>query len=497
MDENMQYRVAWEIQWILHTIKERLRGSSDPRTVLGMLDETRLIHELIENRDFQDEGIQKTVGIQSIFSMIKQCNNLHNVMDALEKAEQMLMQETKRLKIAFIVQEFALWPSFQSIWEACEDDVDKDIVFVYTREKPLTDQETERFVEPYRKAGYAVKTMKEYSLQEEQPDIVFYQKPYYGFRGCPSPYYVTDANKLTPYTVFVSYCLDVQGGRELERYFYGLPFFYHVWKIIGYSEYYRSKMIQKGYRNAENVVLLGHPKFDVAYSLARGRQYFNPKWQDKIRGRVVVLWNTHFSVAPGTGVGTFLKWKDTVFDYFSKHQDIVLLWRPHPLFWESVVEYLGMSQAEFNVFVQKIAAEDNVIVDKGSDYRYAFCMSNALISDAATFLVEYAASANPILYTVKKDGEQVCNPDYLDGIRIAEETEDMLEFLDDIRLGRISKEECQKNFEMFERTFGKCDGMVGKRILQNVMDEMEKDIKRRAQDTYRLLETGDKHAVER
>ena len=138
-----------------------------------------------------------------------------------------------------------------------------------------------------------------------------------------------------------------------------------------------------------------------------------------------------------------------------------------------------------------------MIVDKGSDYRYAFCMSNALISDAATFLVEYAASANPILYTVKKDGEQVCNPDYLDGIRIAEETEDMLEFLDDIRLGRISKEECQKNFEMFERTFGKCDGMVGKRILQNVMDEMEKDIKRRAQDTYRLLETGDKHAVER
>ena len=67
-----------------------------------------------------------------------------------------------------------------------------------------------------------------------------------------------------------------------------------------------------------------------------------------------------------------------------------------PLFWESVKKEPGVDGREFDQFVKEMAEQGNIIVDAHGDYRCSFAMSDALISDATTFLGEYNATGRDV-----------------------------------------------------------------------------------------------------
>lgn len=494
----MQYRTALEVSNIYKGIIDILCQNNN----ITLASMASSLNNLVNYDDFfasdcnSQSFFDVMACIQDIETCLKKATSFEEAIDALKANLAAMWKQAEPLKLAFVVQEFALWPSFQSIWESCPGNIEKSIVVVYSFNKTLSGEELDYYVEPYRKAGYNVRTSDDYELEVEQPDIIFYMKPYRVYRGCPESFYINKAKTITPFTVFISYCLDVQGGDRVQNFFYGLPFFYHVWRIVGYSEYYRNMMIKRGYRDANNVILLGHPKFDGSYRLTKERNFINDEWKRKINGRKVVLWNSHFSIEPNIGVGTFLRWRTTIFHYFAENRDMVLLWRPHPIFWQIISKTNEINIKEFNMLLSRLESADNVIVDRTGDYRFAFCMSDALISDATTFLVEYAATSKPILYTIKPDGETVCNDDYLVGVNIAEEEDDVLTFLDDVRLDRIEAERTQSNHENFEKIFGKCDGMVGQRILDYVLAEMENEITKKVKNRILLFEKRCEDVVE-
>lgn len=496
----MSYRAAQKAIAMINELVGVLQAKND----VGLMVIRKKLARSIKENEFL---LSKECNLYTNFSIALKMRDVLEILESSQSIKtnlqdlfmlkQSILSERKPLKIAFIAHEFWLWPSFQSIWESCPKDAEKTIVVdIHESESQLSDEELMPYVEPYRQAGYSVRTVNDYDPALEQPDIVFYMKPHCGFRGCSEKFYINDMEKVTPFTVFVSCCLDVQGGELLQEYFYGEPFFYHVWRIIGYSRYYRDKMIERGYCNAENVVLIGHPKFDVSFTLGNQKNYVHKSWQKKIDHRKVVLWNSHFTIEPGLGVGTFLRWYKTIFGYFSNHDDIVLLWRPHPTFWQRIEELPDLEKNSIKSLIDQERNQPNVIVDDSGDYRYAFCMSDALISDAATFLVEYAALARPILYTVKPDGERVCNDDYLLGVCIAEREEDIVSFLNNFRSGNISSSEIQKNKQMFEKIFGECDGNVGIRIINYVLEEMENEIALSAKKWMALMKGDETHGME-
>ena len=390
------------------------------------------------------------------------------------------------VKVAFFTQEYFVWPSFQSIWEHCSgrDDCETRLVYVYSNGKgrPLYDENYYKNVFEYRENGYPLLEMTGFSLEEESPDIVFYMKPYYYLRACPPKFYVDEISKHTPYTAFISYCLDVQGGNKLLKFFYGMPAFYRMWKVVAYSRYYYSMMKKYGFRNGDNAVLLGHPKFDFTYRALVKREFQNKEWAEKIAGRPVVLWNSHFSVEENGGVGTYFIWKDTIFNYFKRNKDIVLLWRPHPIFWQTIRQQPGFDLGDFTEFLNSLRASDNVIVDDSSDYRYAFSMSDALISDAATFLVEYCGAGQPVLYTPKKNGEFIINEDYLRGIDSAETAEDILAFLDNVK--KQDNKDKDKRIALFKEQFGESDGRNGERIYNHLLEAMKEECRNRAEAVF-------------
>jgi len=441
-------------------------------------------------------GVHFLMSMKSLSDLLMRRQSSNQLSALLHKQIEMTKNSIPRPRMAFFTQEFFLWSSFQSVWEAYQGIADTDLVFVYDlnaeahlngKENAADKQKME--IAAYKKSGYPILTMKEYDLQAVSPDVVFYMKPYKYFRGCPDDWFVKTVKKMTPYTVFISYCLDVQGGEELRKYFYEQPAFYYMWRIIGYSDYYKKMMTRYGFRNGENVVTLGHPKFDCSYDLISHKAFVYPEWEKKIAGRPVIFWNSHFSVLPENGVGTFIQWSRLIFSYFKNNSDAVLLWRPHPLFWETIQQNYPEQNAEFEAFVKDLETWPNVIVDRTEDYRYAFSMSDALISDAATFLVEYCASGKPVLYTEKKNGEKVCCEDYLVGLQIARTEDDIIDFIGEVKTGRITGSEIRE--KQFKKIFGSCDGKAGQRISEYVLKEMDFDIGERVKN--RLVRFGEEN----
>lgn len=398
-----------------------------------------------------------------------------------------LKDEESKVKAAFLTHEYSCWPSFKPVYErfSVMPNVEAQVIVSYSINvhfgKVFYDTEFyRRMLAEYRDAGIEAYSMYEYNIATESPDIVFYMKPYY-CRGNMPYFQVGDVEKHTPYTVYIPYCLDTQGGAELIKYFYQLPPFYHFWRIIGYSDIYKKMHAQYGYRDAENVVTLGHPKFDIAYNAARGRSY--NYWSDTVKGRPAVLWNTHFSIEDNVGVGTYLLYKDVVFDYFKRHNDIVLLWRPHPIFWQRIMKQSQEIVNEFNDTINDIARYENIIVDKRPDYLDAFSASTAMVSDATTFLLEYRASGNPVIYTSKPGGERVSHEEYLNGIPEATAPEDILDFLEAVRTNRTA-EMSERSVQAFSSVLGDSDGHVSERICDYVLKEMDIDLQRRAEALF-------------
>lgn len=378
------------------------------------------------------------------------------------------------LKVVFFVQEYSLWASLRTVYEyfCTRADCAIRLVYVYSENSEAASVADEN-IRLFEDAGYSVTRMADYDLSVDSPDVVFYSKPYRGFNGVPAKYYIEEVSRHVRYTVFVSYCLDVQGGAQLVKFFYGLPMFFHAWRVLAYSSYYADRMKRFSYCDAENLIEMGHPKFDGISDVVNSDQYRLLEWDSKIASRPVVLWNTHFSIKDGEGVGTFFQNKDAVLEFFKKHRDRVLLWRPHPYFWRFAERDGRMGVEGLEAFLEELDSMGNVIVDKGGDYRYAFATADALLSDAATFLVEFAMTGKPVMYTPKENAESVINKAYLKEIEVCSGTEALYDFL-----GRVGDgdEGFERRIRYYSQEFGICDGRNGERLGRYICSEIERDV---------------------
>ena len=384
-------------------------------------------------------------------------------------------EDQEKLKIVFIVQEFSLWASFKSVYSyltACSD-FDVKIVFVHTATNKYVNPSTAR--QEYRNAGYDLIDMCDYNLQAEAPDMVFYLKPYRNSNGAPAKFAIEEVHRHVRYSVFISYCLDVQGGDELFKYFYAQPMFYHAWKICGYSDNYNTCLNRYSYRDGSNIAHFSHPKFDGIYELANTDVEIEQEWLDIIQDKPVILWNSHFSVKRAVGVGTFFTYKDDILNYFRNNKDKVLLWRPHPYFFCQITADPLYRSENVEEYIEELESMDNVIVDRGGNYHPAFLASDAMVSDATTFMMEYAMTGREVLYTKKLDGESVINDAYLKGVDVCMSADELIEFMDSL----VQKREINlDNGSWAADIFGKCDGRNGERFAKYLLNELSADIQK-------------------
>jgi hypothetical protein len=356
---------------------------------------------------------------------------LNNIKRLIIRAEG---EHNPKIKAAFFVQEMSVWPSLESVYEAFVSDPDCEADLVYI---PFEHQNKSKFrdeIVDYKNAGWHIVHCKDYDLATKSPDFTFFLKPY---DGIPIQFYITEVDKIIERSIYIPYFLNWMSIDNLDfliKFHFQLPLHNKAWKIFDAPKYTNKSHIKYGSRNGENVEIVGHPRFDYHQEIIKFNYNIPPSWRKIIENKTVFMWNTHTPMITdkpnNRNWATFEKFGQSMLEYFKLQQKAVLLWRPHPMFFQSLIHNKLMTEKEVVTLKNNFLNSKNIILDTTSDYRYAFSIADALISDASSLLVEFLLTMKPILYTFHKVTYNLVNNSLLSAFYSAGKWDEVENFIE-------------------------------------------------------------------
>jgi hypothetical protein len=238
-----------------------------------------------------------------------------------------------------------------------------------------------------------------FSLGEEGADVVFLQNPY--DLGRPPGYTVADLTRAGHRICYIPYAIELGGTDEDICHQFNLPLQQMAWAVFARSEEHRDLFAEHCAAGNRHVVVTGHPKFDVLGRLDTAAP--DPDLIAFARGRPLVLWTPHFDVRFngtrfGGGYSTFRHWRHFIPAEFERRQDLALVIRPHPAFYQAMVERGILSQGELDTFFSRCAAAGNIRIDRSPSYESVLAAADALVSDLSSMMIEYGISGRPVCY---------------------------------------------------------------------------------------------------
>lgn len=141
---------------------------------------------------------------------------------------------------------------------------------------------------------------------------------------------------------------------------------------------------------------LGSPKIDKVRSVNRDNVVIPKDWKEQIEGKKVILYNTSLNALLKNSEAYLEKMKD-VFTLFQGREDVVILWRPHPLM-ESTL--LSMRQGLYTRYMQLkewFQKEKIGIYDGTPDMYPAIGISDAYYGDMSSLVWLYRETGKPVM----------------------------------------------------------------------------------------------------
>jgi glycosyltransferase involved in cell wall biosynthesis/Flp pilus assembly protein TadD len=346
---------------------------------------------------------------------------------------------TRPVRVAFLVQYPQGWTSLRSVWDAFASDPEYSTTVIACPNKPPHQVEggSDAIYDFLTERGIPFVRWTEFEFRPRFADVLFIQLPYDITRA--TPLHAPELLKLVPRLAYVPYALEIGGGAENINLLTNLPLHQFAWAVFARSIRHKANFARYCATGDAHVIATGHPKMDALRSPVQP----SAELRTFLRGRKAVLWNPHYDVKPngspfGGGFSTFLRWRQFLPQEFSRRQDVALVMRPHPLFFDTLVQRQILTKAEIDQFLAACAAAGNIWIDREASYLPVFTASDAMISDASSFILEYAGTGKPLLYLhnphgpgLNSDGEFV-----RDFCRTAQEENEIRSFLDDVAAGR-------------------------------------------------------------
>lgn len=412
--------------------------------------------------------------LNRLYNIISTNKELKNAINRL-RAEAAARTESK-VKAVFIAHEPSVWPSLDSVYHAMKNDNRYIVKAIYVPTYHQNKQEQdENEVINYYKERYGIKVIREndYDMALDNPDLVFYLKPYDNdYTRMNVKFRHNSVLSTGARIIYISYGMETT--RTFLEYNFQLPMLYHAWRHIVYGPIAKKCATKYGYRDGENVVVWGHPKADGILHANLHEREIPKEWLDKIKGRKTFMWNTHHTILKG-GMSTWFEHGEAVLEYFKTHDDVVLLWRPHPLLFGALVNNNYMTAKELETFIKEVSSHENIILDTGEDYRPAFWVSDAAITDGTAFFGEYIYTEKPMIVTTNNLTELWLWRELKDCIPIATKTEDIFEFIDMVQRGEDKYKQARQQFRK-EQYFLPENGTVGEYIRDQVYSDLVKEL---------------------
>lgn len=361
---------------------------------------------------------QQQIASNSIFDCIHNISaSLQNHLDvdkAIKLSEQLKsLCETDikyQIRVLFVAELGGKWDSMASVYYAMKerDDVIVDVVLQpIFRSVRLTDgtERTDTIYKDYlRPMGIMHIPYTMYDISAIRPDITFISQPYESVTiEMFWPENIAKYSRLVYLPYFSATLMDQKVAPVFHSLFL-MDVQKYSWRIPAQSDLMKKHYEQYASRKGENVIVTGLPKWDYIDTLNKQNVPCPAEWMDKICGKTVFLWNTHFNHGDIKSGSEILTEKGKQFlDIFSNHPDIALIWRPHPMT-ESVIRiYFPQHYSTYLNMKNTVEQSDNMVIDTNETYDSAFVWSDALISDFSSLVEQYLLMNKPILFTFKDD----------------------------------------------------------------------------------------------
>lgn len=325
-----------------------------------------------------------------------------------------------RKEVVFLPYNASMWDSLESVYLRYKAEPDYD---AYVIPIPYYDKTPEgKFANMHYEGDrfpcdIPITDYNAYNLELRHPDIIYIHNPYDGTNYVTSVhpfFYSKNIKKFTDKLVYIPYfVLDeprypYEGGYEN---FVVVPAVIHADTVIVQSEMMRQVYIntmtkevgENSRRIWERKILgLGSPKFDRVKRLRDNPVDMPEDWKQKIykadgSKKKVILYNT--------SVVAMLKYRQSMIDkihsvlvFFKSNTDnVVLLWRPHPLMKQTLASMRPELLDEYLDIVSRYQEADYGIYDTTSDIDRAIAIADAYYGDASSVVVLCQHAGIPVM----------------------------------------------------------------------------------------------------
>lgn len=347
--------------------------------------------------------------------------------------------ETKR-EIVFLPYKASMWDSLESIWKAADKDPQcncRVICIPYYDKNPdgsfgSMHYEAEEFPEEVPILHY-----DEYLLEENRPDVIFFHNPYdkYNYVTSVMPsFYSSELKKHTDLLVYVPYFVT---DDRLPDHLSETMGVFNADKVIAQSdtikELYKAAYIellgseQRKKENAGGIVnqefwkllnkkaedkfiAIGSPKIDKVIEYMINPPGMPKEWEDIIRSRVgrsekedisdvkLILYNTSVNDLLNYREQAIKKLK-AVLRTFKERNDVVLLWRPHPLNVATMRSIVPTILGEYLRIIEEYRKEAYGIYDDSADVHRAIALADAYYGDAHSSIIQmFGVTGKPLMF---------------------------------------------------------------------------------------------------
>lgn len=428
--------------------------------------------------DLEEEELDKVVNkLEAYCEEIYQCSLVCNETEAIleycgklrklsEEIEADIEAIPAKVKIAFFPYKISMWDSLESIWEAANGDEKCECQLVpipyYT--KNSAGEFTEMHYEGSRFPAEAL-DYSTYFLEQERPDIMYIHNPYDQYNKVTrvdSRFYSAKLKKTGGILIYVPYYIaGFSGSYEGMLSYYG-----NIGAV--YSDYIimQSENLKKAYEccgfPAKRLLTLGSPKIDTVYKIAEKKYSIVKEWKPVIENRKVILLNT--SITSCFQNDAWLENVQMIVGSILNNKELALIWRPHPLLWDSI-KLIAEGEKQYRIFIDQMVEASNAIIDDSDNAEAAICVSDAMISDYSSLVVQYTFTGKPsYILTGKSEYRKYCvYGDYFSNY-FREDGDSLEDFLEMVIKESDSK--IEERIKYAKGSIVNADGTCGEKIHQ-------------------------------
>jgi len=341
----------------------------------------------------------------------KQLPQLHNGI------KQKLPDDKK--EIIFLPYKASMWDSLESVWRAADEDKSCDTFVVPI---PYFDRNPDGTLGQMHYEGneypeyVPVTSWEEYSIAERKPDVIYFHNPYDDSNIITTvhpAFYARELKKYTNMLVYIPYF--VCAGDTVQEHLCATPGTLYADKVIVQSEAVRKTYVEElhkfehenkcknAFGNIEQKVLaLGSPKYDKLLNTRREDLNVPEEWKDMIRkadgtNKKVVLYNTSIASLLEKSDEVIIKIRNTIDVFRDMQDDVVLLWRPHPLMPATLQSMRPQLWNEYSAIVSLYKSEGWGIFDESSDSDRAIAISDGYYGDGGSLFALYEKTGKPMM----------------------------------------------------------------------------------------------------